>query len=268
VIAASAAIQVGHDRLYQTLRTPALAINGAVSRYVFGGPMSLRFGSAIAIGNTGWVVIEEFDSMSVLRPLAITAAAFLLFGVAVVLAVVRLSRAKARALVGPIQNLLEVSRTQNPDVQLKTIQQNLRTGDEFEEIGQRVLGMTRELQGYAESLESKVAEKTAELERANRHKSEFLANMSHELRTPLNAVIGFSDVLKEQYFGPLNGKQTEYVTDINSSGQHLLSLINDILDLSKIEAGKMELDAAPFDMAAAVETALTLVRERAHRGGG
>ena len=96
--------------------------------------------------------------------------------------------------------------------------------------------------------EQKVAEKTAELELANRHKSEFLANMSHELRTPLNAVIGFSDALKERMFGDLNAKQMEYVRDINASGQHLLSLINDILDLAKIEAGRMELDVRRFDV--------------------
>jgi signal transduction histidine kinase len=114
---------------------------------------------------------------------------------------------------------------------------------------------------------SELQEKTAQLEIANRHKSEFLANMSHELRTPLNAVIGFSEVLLERMFGPLNDKQDEYVADILSSGRHLLSLINDILDLSKIEAGRMELEAAEFDLRAALENAITLVRERAQRGG-
>ena len=110
-------------------------------------------------------------------------------------------------------------------------------------------------------------EKSRELEIANRHKSEFLANMSHELRTPLNAVIGFSEVLGERYFGELNEKQAEYVTDIHSSGRHLLSLINDILDLSKIEAGRMELEVAEFDVPAALENAMTLVKERAQRHG-
>ena len=98
---------------------------------------------------------------------------------------------------------------------------------------------------------------------ANRHKSEFLANMSHELRTPLNAVIGFSEVLLERMFGELNPKQDEYLQDIMASGRHLLSLINDILDLSKIEAGRMELELAPFDLPAAIDNALILVRERA-----
>ena len=70
--------------------------------------------------------------------------------------------------------------------------------------------------------------------------------MSHELRTPLNAIIGFSEVLRERMFGELNEKQAEYLDDIHSSGSHLLSLINDILDLSKVEAGRMELELAPF----------------------
>jgi signal transduction histidine kinase len=106
-----------------------------------------------------------------------------------------------------------------------------------------------------------------QLETANRHKSEFLANMSHELRTPLNAVIGFSEVLQERMFGELNEKQADYVNDIHSSGRHLLALINDILDLSKIEAGRMELEPSEFDLPAMLETALTLVRERASRHG-
>ena len=91
--------------------------------------------------------------------------------------------------------------------------------------------------------------------------------MSHELRTPLNAIIGFSEVLTERMFGELNEKQDEYLKDIHASGQHLLSLINDILDLSKIEAGRMELERSAFDLPSAIENALILVRERASRRG-
>jgi signal transduction histidine kinase len=112
-----------------------------------------------------------------------------------------------------------------------------------------------------------IADKSRQLEAASRHKSEFLANMSHELRTPLNAIIGFSEVLAQGMFGAINEKQTEYLQDILESGQHLLSLINDILDLSKIEAGRMELEPADFDLPSAIENALILVRERASRRG-
>ena len=112
-----------------------------------------------------------------------------------------------------------------------------------------------------------IQDKSRQLETANQHKSEFLANMSHELRTPLNAIIGFSEVLLERLFGELNEKQDDYLKDIHSSGKHLLSLINDILDLSKVEAGRMELDPAQFDLPAAISNAMTLIRERAQRHG-
>jgi signal transduction histidine kinase len=110
-----------------------------------------------------------------------------------------------------------------------------------------------------------IQDKSRELEIANRHKSQFLSAMSHELRTPLNAIIGFSEALQARFFGELNAKQVEYVDDIHASGHHLLSLINDILDLSKIEAGRMELDVSRFEVAGSIDQALTLVRERAAR---
>ena len=112
-----------------------------------------------------------------------------------------------------------------------------------------------------------IEDKGRQIEAANRHKSEFLANMSHELRTPLNAIIGFSEVLGERMFGELNEKQAEYTDDILSSGRHLLSLINEILDLSKVEAGRMELELATFDLPLAIDNARTFVRERATKHG-
>jgi signal transduction histidine kinase len=135
------------------------------------------------------------------------------------------------------------------------------------------------LREAAEGLEQRVLERTAELEHsqsqlavardealaANRHKSAFLANMSHELRTPLNAIIGFSEVLGERIFGELNEKQAEYIGDIHQSGHHLLSLINDILDLSKIEAGRLELQLDRFALRQTIENALVLMKERAAR---
>ncbi len=112
-------------------------------------------------------------------------------------------------------------------------------------------------------LYSELARKSGELEVAGRHKSEFLASMSHELRTPLNAVIGFSDVLLERMAGELNERQEEYVVDIRDSGRHLLELINEILDLSKVEAGRMELDPGPLSLPDLLEQGLAMVRERA-----
>jgi len=104
-------------------------------------------------------------------------------------------------------------------------------------------------------------------EAASRAKTEFLANMSHELRTPLNSVIGFSDVLSEQAFGPLNEDQAQYVTDILESGQHLLSLVNDILDLAKIENGSLEIQRGSVMVPRLVERAVQMFRERAVRQG-
>jgi signal transduction histidine kinase len=106
-----------------------------------------------------------------------------------------------------------------------------------------------------------------ELETASRHKSEFLASMSHELRTPLNAIIGFSQVLRERMYGEVNMKQEEYLDDILASAYHLLSLINDVLDLSKVEAGQIELQIAPFSLRSALESGVVMVRERASEAG-
>ena len=116
-------------------------------------------------------------------------------------------------------------------------------------------------------LVGEIQQKSRELEVANQHKSAFLASMSHELRTPLNAIIGFSEVLIARLFGELNEKQDDYLKDIHSSGKHLLNLINDVLDLSKVEAGRMDLEPSQFDLPAALADAMTLIRERATKHG-
>jgi signal transduction histidine kinase/CheY-like chemotaxis protein len=116
-------------------------------------------------------------------------------------------------------------------------------------------------------LVQQLQERSAELEVASRHKSEFLASMSHELRTPLNAVLGFSEVLLERMFGDINERQEEYLRDIHSSGRHLLELLNEILDLSKVEAGRMELEYAVFELAPLLDDVVVLLRERAAAHG-
>ena len=138
--------------------------------------------------------------------------------------------------------------------------------EQIEEFGERTndLITTFAAQG---AIAIQNAQLFRELEVAGRHKSEFLASMSHELRTPLNAVIGFSDVLLERMFGELNERQEEYVRDIRDSGRHLLELINEILDLSKVEAGRMELEPAAVSLPGLLEYALAMVRERAARHG-
>jgi signal transduction histidine kinase len=116
-------------------------------------------------------------------------------------------------------------------------------------------------------IENTLIEAAAEAEAANRAKSEFLANMSHELRTPLNAIIGFSQVLQEQYFGALNEKQVEYITDILESGQHLLALITDILDLSKIEVGKMEFELFRVKIKDILTNSIIMIKEKCFKHG-
>ena len=122
-----------------------------------------------------------------------------------------------------------------------------------------------EVKAYSDTLEERVRARTAELEAANRAKSRFLANMSHDLRTPLNAIIGFSSLMEQGLHGPLTEKQARYVANIYKSGKHLLAIINDILDLSKVEAGKLELELEPQKLPELLTEALGTIREQAAR---
>ncbi len=122
----------------------------------------------------------------------------------------------------------------------------------------------KQIEDERKKLEHRLQQKNAELEEASRMKSEFLANMSHELRTPLNAIIGFSEVLGDGLIGNLTDQQKKFIGDIFSSGKHLLSLINDILDLSKVEAGKMMLDLESVQISSLFANSLSIVKEKAH----
>ena len=127
----------------------------------------------------------------------------------------------------------------------------------------RIVQRDRQLQEQNRQL----VESNRQVQQANQAKSAFLANMSHELRTPLNSVIGMSDILMEKYFGDLTPQQEDYLKDIRESGQHLLSLINDVLDLSKVEAGHSPLELSKVDIKPLLENSLTIVRERAMKHG-
>jgi len=227
----------------------------------------------------GWRVFVEEPLSEAFAPLksAIWRTALLL--VAFLLLAIATSVLLARRLVRPIESIQAAAAK----IGSGALNQRIETpsNDELGALAEEFNRMAARLQGSYSSLEQKVQERTRELatalgaldeksrelEAASRHKSEFLANMSHELRTPLNAIIGFSQVLGEKLFGEVNAKQEEYLDDILSSANHLLALINDILDLSKVEAGQLELEVAPFSMREALERGVVMVRERAMKEG-
>ena len=118
-----------------------------------------------------------------------------------------------------------------------------------------------------EEEKKKLVEAKKEAEKANKAKSEFLANMSHELRTPLNHILGFTELLLDKNLGELNASQEEYLGDVHQSSKHLLSLINDILDLAKVEAGKLELRPSGFNLRILLENSLLMIKEKALKHG-
>jgi signal transduction histidine kinase len=227
----------------------------------------------------GWRVFVEEPLSEVLAPLesAIWRTAFLL--VAFLLLAIATSVLLARKLVRPIESIQAAAAKIRSGALNQRIE--IPSHDELGALAEEFNRMAAQLQESYSGLEQKVQERTRELatalgeldekgrelEAASRHKSEFLANMSPELRTPLNAILGFSQVLRERLFGDVNEKQEEYLADILTSANHLLALINDILDLSKVEAGQVELKVAPFSLRLALERGVVMVRERATRDG-
>jgi signal transduction histidine kinase len=242
----------------------------------FSGKVLTATGS---IPTLGWHVFVQQPIGEAFAPLyaSILRTAILLI-IGVLLAVVA-SLILARRMVSPIE-ALQMGTTRVAEGDLETPIE-IRTGDELETLAEDFNRMTAQLRESYAGLEEKVQARTTELaaaldqleenrrelETVSTHKSEFLANMSHELRTPLNAIIGFSEVLHEQMFGELNEQQLGYVADVLEAGRHLLSLINDILDLSKIEAGVMQLDLSEVSIPEALRAGITMSGERATRSG-
>jgi PAS domain S-box-containing protein len=161
---------------------------------------------------------------------------------------------------GKVTNYELVSRAR--DGKLTVVSYNASTFHDRDRRLQGVFAAARDMTEL-KRFEQTLQQKNVELEAASRMKSEFLANMSHELRTPLNAIIGFSEVLRDGLMGELTEQQRGFIGDIFSSGKHLLSLINDILDLSKVEAGKMMLDLEPVQISSLFANSLSIVREKA-----
>ncbi len=162
--------------------------------------------------------------------------------------------------VGKVTNYELTARAR--DGALTVVSYNATTFHDRDRSLQGVFAAARDVTEL-KRFEHALQQKNAELEDASRMKSEFLANMSHELRTPLNAIIGFSEVLRDGLMGEMSDKQRGFIGDIFTSGKHLLSLINDILDLSKVEAGKMTLDLEPVPISSLLVNSLSIVREKA-----
>jgi signal transduction histidine kinase len=231
------------------------------------------------IESLGWHVFVEEPLSEAFAPIeaAIWRTALLL--VVFLLLAIATSVLLARRLVRPIESIQAAAAKIGSGALNQRIQS--ASNDELGALAEEFNRMAARLQESYSSLEQKVDERTRELamalseldeksrelEAASRHKSEFLANMSHELRTPLNAIIGFSQVLNDKLFGEVNEKQEEYLEDILTSANHLLALINDVLDLSKVEAGQVELEVGPFSLREALERGVVMVRERATKDG-
>jgi signal transduction histidine kinase len=240
--------------------------------------------------------LEELTS----RMLRFSLILALLMGIAV-FGVYVISSSLQKVISEPILNLSEVARkiSDKKDYSVRAVKQGEDEigfmTDRFNEMVSQVEERDQALMKAQDELEGRVNERTSELgaanrdlvneiaerkrtaeelsrskeaaEAANRAKSEFLANMSHELRTPLNHIIGFNELVLSKEFGALNETQEEFLNDVLGSSRHLLSLINDVLDLSKVEAGRMELDLASFALKSLLDNSLTMVKEKSHNHG-
>lgn len=227
------------------------------------------------IDSLGWHVFVEEPLSEAFAPLTSAIWRTTLLLVAFLLLAIVTSVLLVRRLVHPIESIqaaaaemgsgaldLRIESARNDELGALAEEFNRmaeRLGESYANLEQKVEERTRELAAALGQLD----EKSHELEQASRHKSEFLASMSHELRTPLNAIIGFSQVLRERLFGDVNEKQAEYLDDILASANHLLALINDVLDLSKVEAGQVELELESFSLRDVLARGVVMVRESA-----
>ncbi len=260
----------------------ALASTGTANGVMTNGrdPQGTEVLSAFeSVDPPGWRVFVEEPLSQAFAPIQAaiwrTAALLVVFLLAAIATSVLLARNLARpieAIQVAAANIGSGSLDQRIDV--SSHDELGALADEFNQMAARLqasyAGLEKQVQERTRELADALAElddRRRDLEAASDNKSEFLANMSHELRTPLNAISGFSQVLRKGLFGEINEKQAEYLDDILASSQHLLSLIDDVLDLSKVEAGQIELDVAPFSLPDTLARGVVIVRERATRGG-
>ncbi|EKD27893.1 MAG: two component system histidine kinase [uncultured bacterium] len=211
------------------------------------------------IPTLNWGIITKKDIEEVLSPINELKKLMIIFSLSVFLIVVTISIAMADSISKPIQALrkgTEIIGTGNFDYKVDT-----GSNDEIGQLSRAFDNMTGNLKRLTASRDELEKAKEA-AESASKCKSEFLSNMSHEFRTPLNSIIGFSEVMQDELFGTLNEKQQIYVGNVINAARHLLELVNDILDLSKVDAGKTQLVITKFNLREVLETAITMFKEK------